>query len=359
MGIRFATGRSARLDFKGLKIHRPDSTHAPFPPPAGQTLDGYYGLNPQDRAQFYGNLPSSSSDATPQVSNSTAHAPSTNPFDLDDPAMEFGGPTVPPVGPRGPPPTGGSLYEQASAARVGGYGVVDDFSFSNVNLSSPAGVVSPGVVNPATSGSLSANNFNKSGGQARWTGWIPFLNNNKGQPSSGEGGYLPPGELPPSSGLAPPRDGEPWSYGSPRVTFEDVKSSGAGNNSSGAVAFWNRQTTGRKMGIVVAAAAVVCTAMGLAMGQINNNSRDHSGAASSAASPGYRPSGDLAVGMGGQESIELAPPVFLAPTVDDTPSPTPWPDTEEPTAKPTEMPTTEEPTVKPTDWPTHPPIVSS
>ncbi|EJK67418.1 hypothetical protein THAOC_11552, partial [Thalassiosira oceanica] len=293
-----------------------------------QTLDGYYGLNPRDKAQFYGKLPSSSSDVTPQASNSTAHASSTNPFDRDDPAMEFGGPTVPPT-------TGGSLYDQASAARVGGHGVVDDFSFSNVNLSSPAGVESPGGTDPATSGSLSANNFNKKGGQT-------------------------------SSGLAPPRDGEPWSYGSPRVTFEDAKSSsrgrrrGAGNSSSGAAAFWNRQTTGRKMGIVVAAAAVVCTAMGLAMGQINNNnSRDQSGAASSAASPGYRPNGDRAVGMGGldehgQESIELAPPVFLAPKVDDTPSPTPWPETEEPTAKPTEV-----PTARPTYWPTHPPITLS
>ena len=275
--------------------------------------------------------------------------------------MEFGGPTV---GPRGPPPMGGSLYEQASAARIGGHGVVDDYSFSNVNLSSPVGAFSPGGVNPATSGSLSANNFNNKGGQTRWTGWIPFLNNKEQSSSRGGGGYLPPGDLPPSSGLAPPKDGEPWSYGSPRVTFEDAKSSnggrrrGAGSGNGGVAAFWNRQTTGRKMGIVVAAAAVVCTAMGLAMGQINNGG-DPSSAASSATSPGYRPNGDHAVGMGGldhggQESVELAPPVFLAPTVDDTPSPTPWPDTEEPTGRPTEV-----PTAKPTLWPTLPPIVSS
>ena len=109
-------------------------------------MDQYYGLNATTRNELYG----------PPMSDVEQGQSSMNP-------------RTPGSNPRTP---GNHMVNQATTTPGGGAGVIDDYSFSNVNLSSPngvvgspGGVVSPGVQQPQRGLSSDGQDVHR-GGQA-------------------------------------------------------------------------------------------------------------------------------------------------------------------------------------------------
>lgn len=246
-------------------------------------MDQYYGLNATTRNELYGPPPPTNMSDVEQG----GHHSSMNP-------------RTPGSNPRTP---GNHMVNQATTTPGGGTGVIDDYSFSNVNLSSPNGVVgSPGgVVSPGQpqSGSTS-NTFLSSVFQV-------FA-------SDKNSGYAPPQYLNP--------------HDNPHINPNGI------NKKRGLL---SKLTPPQKMGLGVLWMVVVCTIFGVTIGQLKKANQ---------AIPLPNGSGSGASQANGMDGIQLAPPVkdfpTFSPTWEETPVPTP-----SPSDAPTLTPTTEEPTLNP------------
>ena len=241
-------------------------------------MDQYYGLNATTRNELYGPPPSDVEQGNHQ---------------------SMMNPRTPGSNPRTP---GNHMVNQATTT-PGGTGVIDDYSFSNVNLSSPTGVGSPGgVVSPGQpqSGSTS-NTFLSSVFQV-------FASSDK------------------NSGYAPPQ------YLNPHDNSQ-FNPNGI-NKKRGLL---SKLTPPQKMGLGVLWMVVVCTIFGVTIGQLKKANQ---------AIPLPNGGGSGASQANGMDGIQLAPPVkdfpTFSPTWEETPAPTP-----SPSDSPTVQPTTEEPTLNP------------
>jgi len=241
-------------------------------------MDQYYGLNAATRNELYGHPPTS--------------------LDVEQGQSMSMNPRTPGSNPRTP---GNHMVNQATTT-PGGTGVIDDYSFSNVNLSSPTGVVgSPGVVSPGQP--QSANSFLSSVFQV-------FAASDK------------------NSGYAPSQ------YLNPHVNNSQFNPNGI-NKKRGLL---SRLTPPQKMGLGVLWMVVVCTIFGVTIGQLKK--------ANQAIPLPNGGSGSGASQANGMDGIQLAPPVkdfpTFSPTWEETPVPTP-----SPSDAPTLTPTTEQPTLNP------------
>ena len=172
-------------------------------------MDQYYGLNAATRNELYGPPPSDVEQG--------GHQSIMNP-------------RTPGSNPRTP---GNHMVNQATTT-PGAAGVIDDYSFSNVNLSSPTGVGSPGVVSPGGQQpqSGSANTFLSSVFQV-------FAASDKNS------GYAPPQYL-------NPHDNSQFNP----------------NGINKKRGFLSKLTPPQKMGLGVLWMVVVCTIFGVTIGQL-------------------------------------------------------------------------------------------
>ena len=305
----------------------------------GETMDEHYGLNPSEKQELYGRVRGS----TP----TTGRANGTNPFDVEE-----GGSSsdiqIPATGnhPSAATTQNGNsnlhsdIYQHATSSNNAGvYGnksnnntsssgmnAIDDYSFSNVNLSSP------GQVGHPTTPNNNARTTKNNKGSATILQWLgnALSSGKKDQQHP----HLPP-NMTPNTNIAPR---------SPQVAFaNDFHPSGILTDKRKGSGYWNRLGPAQKVGMAVIWVAFLCTIFGVTISELRKtNSQDVPSAASGDGDGIQARAFGVGQGQGqGQGMPQLAPP---APDGGDTPTPTPWPE-EDP--EPTSEPTTRSPTRQP------------
>ncbi|KAL9187298.1 hypothetical protein ACHAXT_001401 [Thalassiosira profunda] len=297
----------------------------------GEAMDEYYGLNARQKHDLYGGPP----PPPPPSSNAVG---GTNPFDPEE-----GAPIPTREGPVSIHSVNSTLdsdiYQQAAAGRNGGHYTtatgtpggapfvapmnnrwkVDDYSFSNVNLSSPVETVSPLTANRKTA----------------------HVRDTQGDD-----------RLHPDTNIAPrSTNGGEWHPRSPGVTFECFQPQARKRRG-----YWANLSPRKKMAVGAVWVAFVCVIFGVTISELRkaNAPADANPGANADAIPVVTEVGGDGVGDDPVQDVETvgkmqrAPP---APDADPTGFPTPWPDTDEPSAVPTNHPTAH-PTARPTNVPT-------
>jgi len=284
----------------------------------GAALDKHYGLNSKEKRDLYG--PSAGADGTSDG----------GPFDVERGTANQ--PSRPQTNGNGHTNTlHGNIYQQASSMNNDGYyssantaspnptPAVDDYSFSNVNLTphgnngsrhglSPGRMASPGNRTPGTSAA-------KSMQLPKWFGALA-----SSVSKQDTGGYMPP-----NVNIAPRgSSSEEWVAKSPGVTFDCFHPDGLNKKKHG---FLGGMSHAQRVGFGALLVAVVCTIFGVTVSELkkaNNNMPPE----------GY-----------GSEVQGMNPilPITAEPTLD----PTPWPETPVPTPTPSSSPTTGRPTRSP------------
>ena len=276
-------------------------------------MDKYYGRQPQAKRHPSGPAPAAvplAAGGPGAVARGDA-ASSTNPF--DDRGASDGG-----SGARGLHTT--NVYQQAASMNNAGRYTssgADDFSFSNVNLSSPGHNQgkSPGGTCPTTPSGLNRASGSNRGIKRMGATAMKWL------------GITSPAEkedcLPPNTNLAPAS--AEWYPNSPKVTFENDFPLDRSARKGG---LWNNASPTRKVGLGVLWVALACALLGVTISEVRK-----AGARSHGAEGG---------------SHLMGVPLPRAP---EAPAPT-----EPPTAGPTAGPTTSAPT---TGRPTRAPATSA
>ncbi|KAL7546605.1 hypothetical protein ACHAWF_009986, partial [Thalassiosira exigua] len=225
----------------------------------GEALEQYYGLNPREKRDIYG--PPAAASAPPA---------GANPFDLEQPRSE-----VKSISDQRSNGLDDDIYKQAASSNhTGQYNsaapataasslaVVDDYSFSNVNLSSPGKDHSGHNPNrpsyrwgPSTPGA-------ETNGADGAKGFLAFkwLDNAFGGSSSSknqDGGYLPPG-ITADTNIAPR---------SPRVSFENDFGPACFRNDKGK-RYWARLSPAQRIGAGVIWVALLCTIFGVTVSEV-------------------------------------------------------------------------------------------
>ena len=279
---------------------------------AGEAMEKYYGLKPGEKQDLYG---------PPQPTDIDTERIGTNPFEDAEQGVEVN--LVMPAQQRrqqpgsdarhGTPVQTTKMYDTAPSMNNSRH--VDDFSFSNINLSTPSN--SPGASSPGgrpTTPRSDGNATSPDGKYARLQKWIGTLTGSSGNDGPG---YLPP-NMTMETNIAPRPRNDPaeWHPDSPRVTFTNDFGPGCVTKKDG---YWNGLGTMQKMGVATVWVALVCTIFGVMISQLGGNGVDDGEGGAS-----------KAVGVPG--TIDAPAPV------------TSWPETHEPTtSRPTMKPATDAP----------------
>mmetsp|Transcript_32718 Transcript_32718/g.59059 ORF Transcript_32718/g.59059 Transcript_32718/m.59059 type:complete len:810 (+) Transcript_32718:121-2550(+) len=292
----------------------------------GDNMEKYYGLNPGEKQEFYGPTPTTTSGNNPSADEQGGRTKPGMPAQQQAAGSADNGTPIQNDSNPNDNNNGGHLntniYQQASSMNNAGYynaATADDYSFSNVNLSSP-GVSSPGI-HPTNPNGLNGSNHGAASIRdvfvQKWTKLFAT-------PANKNQAYLPP-NMNSETNIAPTSN--EWYPNSPKVTFtNDFHPNGIQEKKNG---FWNNLSPAQKIGVGLIWVGVVCTIFGVTISELKK------------VSGGNASGGD----NGGSSQVQ-----GMAQLV-DTPSPTPWLDTLEPTLKPTlrpsERPTTRSPTKNP------------